>query len=163
LGIGEKTTVSKTFQGRTAEPRDAKNYYDWLLAASDKNLVETSVYSEPTTNTIVVEADGEPVLMNSFRLVLCMEALAPKPGVDPKDAARALRELYADIRRVAEATGIKEVLFQCVDPTLEKFILRKGFTKVTTPIFKMKVGGDTDPLNHRRPEGVAIKEAAKCE
>jgi hypothetical protein len=153
----------KTFQGRSAQPGDEQKYYDWLLAASDKNLVETAVYSEPTCNTVVVEADGEPVLMNSFRLVLVMEALAPKPGIGPKDEARALLELYANIRRVAEASGIKEVLFQCVDPTLEKFIERKGFTKITTPVFKMKVGGDTDPLNQRRPKGVAIKEAAKCE
>src|ERR1700757_323183 len=102
----------KKFQGRTAEPPNAENYFDWLKAASGINLVETEVYSEPTCNTVVVEANGEPVLMNSFRLVLCMEALAPKPGIDPKDEARALRELYAGIRRVAEATGIKEVIFQ---------------------------------------------------
>jgi hypothetical protein len=132
------------FQGRTAEPKDAQNYFDWLLAASDINLVETAVYNEPTCNTVVVEKDGEPVLMNSFRLVICMEALAPKPGLEPKDEARALKELYTGIRRVAEATGIKEVVFQCVDPSLEKFLLRKGFTKSTVPVYKMKVGGSTD-------------------
>jgi hypothetical protein len=143
----------KTFQARTAEPKDAEKYFNWLKAASDKNLVETAVYSEPTTNTLVVEADGDPVLMNSFRLVICMEALAPKPGIDPKDEARALRELYSNIRRIAQATGVKEVLFQCVDPSLENFIERKGFTKINTPVFKMKVGGDSDPLNGRRPEG----------
>jgi hypothetical protein len=143
----------KTFQGRTAEPRDAETYVEWLKAASDKNLFEAAPYSEPTCNTVVVEADGEPILMNSYRLVLVQEALAPKPGADPKDAARALRELYAGIRRVAQATGIKEILFQCADPTLEKFILKKGFTKVSTPVFKMRVGGETDPFNERRPEG----------
>jgi hypothetical protein len=143
----------KTFQARTAEPKDAQNYVEWLKAASDKNLFEREVYSDDTCNTITVEADGEPVLMNSYRLVIVQEALAPKPGVDPKDAARALRELYAGIRRVAQATGIKEILFQCVDPTLHKFIERKGFTRVNTPVFKMRVGGETDPFNERRPEG----------
>jgi hypothetical protein len=143
----------KNFQGRTAEPKDATNYVEWLKAASDKNLFEREVYSEPTCNTVVIEADGEPVLMNSFRLVIVQEALAPKPGLPPKDEARALRELYASIRRVAQATGIKEILFQCIDPTLEKFLERKGFAKVSTAVFKMRVGGDTDPLNERRPEG----------
>jgi hypothetical protein len=145
--------MTKVFQGRTAEPKDANNYVEWLKAASDKNLFEADAYSDPTCNTLVVEADGEPVLMNSFRLVLVMEALAPKPGADSRDAARALRELYNNVRNIAQVTGIREVLFQCVDPDLERFILRKGFTRVSTPVFKMKIGGDTDPLNERRPEG----------
>jgi hypothetical protein len=143
----------KTFQGRTAEPKDAATYIEWLKAASDRNLVEWEVYSEPTCLTFTVEGDGEPVLMNSARLVLVMEALAPKPGLSPKDEARALRELYTGLRRVAQATGIKEILFQCADPTMDKFLERKGFKKINTPVYKMKVGGDSDPLNQRRPEG----------
>lgn len=144
----------KTFQGRIATtPEDAKNYYDWLKAASDINLVDTKVYQYPTCITIAVDADKEPVLMNSQHLVLQMEALAPKPGTDPKDAARALRELYNCVRNLANATGVREIFFTCADPTLEKFILRKGFKKLKTPVYKMVVGADTDPLNERRPEG----------
>jgi hypothetical protein len=133
--------MSGKFQGRTAEPKDAQNYFDWLKAASGINLVETEVYTEPTCNTITIEKDGEPVLMNSFRLVLVQEALAPKPGLSPMDEARALKELFDGIKRVARATGIKEINFQCIDPTLEKFILRHGFTKSEVPVYKFKVDG----------------------
>jgi hypothetical protein len=131
--------MTTKFQGRTAEPKDAPLYCDWLKAASHINLVETEVYSEPTCNTVVVEKDGEPVLMNSFRLVLVQEALAPKPGLSAMDEARALKELFDGIKRVARATGIKEINFQCIDPTLEKFILRHGFTKSEVPVYKFKV------------------------
>src|SRR5438067_7133842 len=136
----------RKYQGRTAEPKDAQQYIDWLKAAANINLVDYGVYAYPCTNTVVVEGAGEPVLMNSFHPVLVMEALAPKPGLSPMDEARALRELYDCIRKVAEYTGIREIWFQCADPRLEKFILRKGWTKSDVPLFRMKVGGDTDPL-----------------
>lgn len=142
------------FQGRTAEPKDAPNYFDWLKAASAINLVDTKVYEYPTCNTIVIDKGEEPVLMNSIHLVMVQEALAPKPGLEPRDEARALRELFTCIRNLALNTGIKEVWFSCADPTLEKYIERKGFEKITVPTFRMKIGGVTDPLNERRPEGV---------
>jgi hypothetical protein len=132
--------MSGKFQSRTAEPKDAEKYVEWLKAASDKNLFEPEVYSDPTCNTVTVEKDGEPVLMNSFRLVLVQEALAPKPGLSPMDEARALKELFDGIKRVARATGIREINFQCIDPTLEKFILRHGFTKSEVPVYKFKLG-----------------------
>jgi hypothetical protein len=128
---------------RAAQPHDSKNYSDWLKAASDINLVDTKVYSYPTCNTVVVEQDGEPVLMNSFHAVLVMEALAPKPGLSPKDEALALRELYATVQRIADATGVREVWFMCADERLHKFIERRGFEKVNTAMFRITVGTDT--------------------
>ena len=145
----------KTFQGRAAEPRDGQNYADWLEAASDINLYDPNTYSYPTCNTITIDKDGEPVLMNSVHLVLVQEALAPKPGISNRDEARALLELFTCIRNLALASGIKEVWFSCADPSLEQFILRKGFEKISVPTFRMKLGGATDPIGveNLSPEG----------
>lgn len=129
---------------RIAEAKDAQNYFDWLKASSHLNLVETEVYSEPTCNTVVVEQDESPVLMTSFRLVMCVEALAPKPELSPKDEALALREMWAGIRKIADKSGIREIVFQCADQRLHKFIEKRGFKVINTPIFKMKVS--TDPV-----------------
>jgi hypothetical protein len=137
----------KRIQARTAEPKDAKNYIDWLQMASDINLVDWDVYRYPCLNTIVVDRADEPVLMNSFHPVLVMEALAPKPGLSPRDEARALVELYDAIRKVSLATGIREVMFQCADERLFPFIEKRGFRRVNTPVFKMRVGTADDPLN----------------
>lgn len=124
---------------RPAEPRDAQNYAEWLRAASDINLVDSSVYSYPTTNTVVVEKAGEPVLMNSFHLVTVMEALAPKPGLSPMDEARALKELFDGIRRVADATGVKEILFGCKDERVIKFVQKHGAEKLSFPVLRFKI------------------------
>jgi len=124
---------------RDAEPKDAPNYADWLEAASDINLVDKAVYSYPTCNTLVVEKSDEPVLMNSFQLCIVMEALAPKPGLPPMDEARALKALFDSIKRVAEASGIKEVLFGCKDPRVDKFVTRHGFEKLSFPVYRIKL------------------------
>lgn len=129
----------KNITVRAAEPGDAPLYADWLTAASDINLVDQAVYSYPTCNTVVVEKEGEPVLMNSFQLCLVMEALAPKPGLSPMDEARALKKLFDGIKAVAEASGIKEVLFGCKDPRVDKFVTGRGFQKLPFPIYRTKL------------------------
>lgn len=145
----------KKFSVRTAEPQDSENYMNWLREASDINLVDTEVYKYPTCNTVVVEKDNEPVLMNSFHLVIAMEALAPKPGLSPRDEAMALRKLYEGIRNVAKATRVREVFFACIDERLQKFVERKGFKRVYAPVYRMLIGREDDPLNEARPEGVS--------
>lgn len=130
----------KNFTIRAAEPKDSSDYIDWLYSASDVNLVDTKVYSYPTCNTLVVEKNGEPVLMNSFHLVAMQEALAPKPGLPPMDEARALKILFDTVKGVAEATGVKEVWFGCKDETLVKFVEgRRGFERVPFPMFRVKI------------------------
>lgn len=129
----------KNITVRAAEPRDAERYADWLTAAADINLVDQAVYSYPTCNTVVVEKEGEPVLMNSFQLCIVMEALAPKPGLSPLDEARALKKLFDGIKAVAEASGIKEVLFGCKDPRVDKFVTGRGFEKLTFPVYRAKI------------------------
>lgn len=130
----------KNITVRGAEPQDAKTYTDWLHAASGVNLVDPSVYSYPTCNTLVIEKNNEPILFNSFHLVTMLEALAPKPGLPPMDEARALKALFETVKGVAEVSNVKEVWFGCKDETLTKFLDgRGGFEKVPFQMFRMKI------------------------
>lgn len=125
---------------RPAEPRDAEAYLAWLKAASDINLVDPSTVNYPTANTLVVEdRQGEPALMNTFHAVICMEALAPKPGLTPMQEARALKELFDGIKKIAAATGVREIWFGCKDERLAKFIEGRGFERLSFPCFRFKV------------------------
>lgn len=137
----------KKFSVRPAEPKDSQNYMDWLKAASDINLVDTRVYQYPTCNTVAVEKNGEPVLMNSFHAVLVMEALAPKPGLSTRDEAAALLKLYEAIRNVAEATGVREIWLACVDERVQKFIEGRGFKRFHAPMFRMLLGREEESVS----------------
>jgi len=124
---------------RAAEGKDAVTYADWLNKASNINLVDRGVYSYPTAQHLVVEREGEPVLMNSIHAVLVMEALAPHPTITPMREARALNELFEKVKQVAREAGIKEVMFGCKDERLAKFIERRGFERLNFPVFRFKV------------------------
>jgi hypothetical protein len=87
----------------------------------------------------VVDKEGEPALMNSFQACIVMEALAPKPGISNRDEAMALKELFEGIRLIAEATGVKEVLFGCKDESLNQFVERHGFERLSFPVFRFKL------------------------
>jgi N-acetylglutamate synthase-like GNAT family acetyltransferase len=124
---------------RNAEDKDAAAYAEWLAKASDINLVDRGVYTYPTAQHLVVERDGVPQLMNSCHAVLVMEALAPRPGITPRQEARALNELFEKVKEVARAAGIKEIVFGCKDERLGKFIERRGFERLSFPCFRFKV------------------------
>jgi hypothetical protein len=129
----------KNFSVRPAEPKDAAPYAAWLRAAAAINLVDAGVYSYPTCNTLVVEKDEAPVLINSFQAAIVMEALAPKPGLSPMDEARALKVLFDGVTRVAQASGVREVLFGCSDVRVENFVTRHGWEKLNFPMFRAKI------------------------
>ncbi len=129
----------KNITVRPAKPEDAQMYFDWLKAASEINLVDPAAYSYPTCNTVVIEKDGDPVLMNSFHLTLMMEALAPKPGLPPMDEARALKTLFDSVKKVAEASGVKEIWFGCSDERVIRFATRHGIEQVKFPMLRMKL------------------------
>jgi len=126
---------------RSAEPKDAQMYFDWLKEASDRNMVDTGVYSYPTCMTFTVEKvdeDGaEPLLMNSIHAVTMLEALAPKPGLSPMDEARALKKLLDAVKLIAANNHVREIWFTCEDESLNDFVEGRGFKKVTSPMYKL--------------------------
>jgi hypothetical protein len=124
---------------RNAQSEDAATYASWLQEAQHINLVDRGVYSYPTTQTLVVERNGETQLINSFHAVLVMEALAPKLGITPLQEARALNELFEKVKEIARAAGVKEIMFGCKDDGLGKFIEGRGFERLSFPVFRYKL------------------------
>jgi hypothetical protein len=124
------------------QPEDTQRYMDWLKAAGDINLVDFKVYSYPSLVTVNVDdSAGQPILMNSFHPVLVMEALAPSPdkAIPNRDRAKALNTLFEQVKLVARAFGIKEVIFHCKDESLIRFIEKNGFERVPFPTFRYKL------------------------
>jgi hypothetical protein len=134
----------KKFEAKALDPKNGQTYLDWLNAASDINLVDWETLEYSSALHIEVDADDEPVLITTVHPVLVIEALAPKPGVDPRVEAIALKKLYETAKTLCDKFGLAEIHFQCEDPTLAKFILGRGFVKSTPTMFKLRM--TTDPL-----------------
>jgi hypothetical protein len=125
---------------RHAKPEDAAEYSKRLFAGKDINLLsDLDVYKYPTLKTLVVEREGRNELMTSFHTVLVIECLAPREGITPLQEARALNELFENVKDVARQAGIKEIMFGCKDETLGKFIEGRGFERLSFPVFRYKL------------------------
>jgi len=136
----------KKFEAKVLDPqKHGQKYIDWLRAAEDINLVDWKTLQYPSALHIAVEAEDEPVLITTVHPVIVIEALAPKPGVDPRTEAVALKKLYEAVRALAEQRGIAEIHFQCEDPTLAKFILGRGFVESKPTLYKLRLL-EVDPL-----------------
>jgi hypothetical protein len=120
-------------------PQDAQKYADWLLAIANINLVDCGVYSYPRVAHLTVDKEDEAVLINSVHPVLVQEALAPKPGLSPKDEARALRALNDALKELAHKLGYKEIWFECKDQRVIDFACRHGHELIKNPVLRMKV------------------------
>lgn len=138
----------KKFAIRGMEPStEGLTYIEWLKAASDVNLVDWKTLEYPSALHLTVTAGEEPVLMTTVHPILVVEALAPKPGLTPRQEAGALLKFFEGVRNLANAKGISELWFQCEDPTLEKFILGRGFVKSSPALYKMRLNTESDPLH----------------
>lgn len=125
---------------RNAQPEDAATYAERLYKGRALNLLaDENVYTYPTCQTLVVEREGRNELMNSFHAVFVMECLAPREGITPLQEARALNELFEEIKKKARAVGIKEIMFGCRDERLINFIERRDFERLNFPIFRFKL------------------------
>lgn len=145
------------FEVRGILPSDAKNYVKWLQDAEKITSVDKEVYGYPALISLVVDKDGEPIIMTSFhpvlaisaqfvtQTVLMVEALAVRPGARSSDIVRALVELQNGIRNVARNFGYKEIWFQSAAPRFQRLVTRHHFALAGT-MMKRKVNFPDQPI-----------------
>lgn len=126
---------------RLAEPKDAKQYAEWLKADAKINYVDPATVNYRSSVTAVVEKheDGKepvPVLIQTANPVLMLEAIAPNPDNTPMQNARAINEMFEAFKRLATAYGIKELYFCSSHEPLQKMVEKRGCKRVTLPVYR---------------------------
>lgn len=122
---------------RLAEEKDATNAAEW--AVSNGNPVSTAL-EYPSTLTVAVDEEDEPVLYQTFHPVLMLEALVVKPGISKRQAARAIKELYEAVKRVAETYHMKEMYFFTEKPGMQQMVEKhEMFERVDMPCYRCKL------------------------
>lgn len=121
---------------RLAKPEDAQKYAEWLKSDAKINCVDPATVNYRSSFTAVVEQNEEPVMMQTAHPVLMLEALAPKPGLPPKESARAINEMFEAMKRVARSYGIKEIYFASSHEPLQKMVEKRGCKRVTIPVYR---------------------------
>lgn len=127
-----------------ATDQDAEKASAFMCNTPD-NLLDPDVVQYPSLRTLKVEIAGEPVLFAPFHPVFCVESLAHKPNIRPRENAYALRKLQDALDELAKAYGIKEIYWMCKDKTLIDFVCPKdnpskyGYEVVPFAVLRKKV------------------------
>ena len=101
----------KQLKLRYARPDEAPKILEWLQS-NPNNYFAKEILGYPSLRILCAyEEGGEPVAYLPIHNVLMMESIALNPNASPLNVAQALRDLTKSCELIADAAGIREVMF----------------------------------------------------
>jgi len=116
---------------------EVATYQDWAMKTKD-NLYDPQVAGYPCTEVLVAE-NGQPLVFMPIQQVVMMDALAPKPGIEKREMALALKELVKMTAFVAHRAKLRELYFFSADEDVNAMAERYGFEKLENPMLRLKL------------------------
>jgi hypothetical protein len=123
---------------RLAQPSEAEQFLAWMNN-TPKNMFDPDIANYPSLRTMAVDVNDAPVLYVPFHPVLCVESLAHKPDIEPKENAYALRKVQNTLESLAKTYGMSEIFWMCQDESLIKFAERHGYSVIKSTVLRKKV------------------------
>lgn len=108
------------------------------LGSTRNNDLDPAILEYPTLR-ILCAYDGEPEAYLPTQLVVMLESLALKPGIDAHQYLEAIRTLVKGVTLNASSLGVKEIYFIASDPDVLKTALKHGFEQVKQPVLRMRL------------------------
>lgn len=118
---------------------DIPAFIEFMRNSADINLFDPSIMNSPTTDVLCAFGETGPLMFTPRQRVVCVESLAPRPGLSPREEALALRETMKVIVYDAQKEGIGEVMFACTDERVIEFAKNNGFEEVPYKFLRLKV------------------------
>jgi hypothetical protein len=122
---------------------EAQECAEWVTRISDINLADPEIFAYPNTRILRAyqEEGGKRTscLYMPEQTVRVLESLAPRPGSEGLMEAGALKAVMSDVISRAERDGIRELMFQCIDPRVHKFIQKYGWYESKIPLFRYRI------------------------
>jgi hypothetical protein len=116
---------------------EVATYQDWAMKATN-NLYDPQVAGYPCTEVLVAE-NGQPLVFMPIQQAVVMDALAPKPGIEKREMALALKELVKMTGFLARQAKLRELYFFSADEDVNAMAERYGFEKVESPMLRLKL------------------------
>lgn len=114
-----------------------EEFKTWI-ASTRNNDFDPGILEYPTLR-IICAYDGEPEAYLPTQLVVMLESLALKPGMDAHQYLEAVRTLVKGVTLNASSLNVKEIYFIASDPDVLKTALKHGFEPVKQPVLRMKL------------------------
>ena len=109
----------------------------WLSTTRNNDL-DPAIFSYPTLR-VLCAYDGEAEAYLPTQLVVMLESLALKPGIDAHRYLDAIRSLVKGVTLNASSLGVKEIYFIATDEDVLQVALNHGFERINSPVLRMKL------------------------
>jgi len=123
---------------RLAEPSDTENFTKWIRTTPN-NMFDPVISTYPNLRVLAVDVNDEPAVYVPFHPVMCVDALAHKPDITPRENAKAFRAIQDTLEEYAATYGMKEIWWMCKDQSLIDFAKRYDYEVVNVPVLRKKL------------------------
>lgn len=121
-----------------AAQEDAPELVDWITSTPN-NMLDPGIANYPSLRTLKVSVGDKSSMYMPFHPVFCVESLAHRPDIKPRENAYALRKAQDVLEQMARSYGISEILWMCKDESLIQFAGRHGYEVLTCHVLRKKV------------------------
>jgi len=110
--------------------QDIQIFIDWVWKMRHLNWFDPQVLSYPRTVMCRADNGEEPLLYIPLQSVLMWDAIAPKPGLTPRQEAMCLWQIGEAVNQAMEATGHREAYFFTADDRVADICARHDFEEL---------------------------------
>jgi hypothetical protein len=114
---------------RPATPSDAEKYVEWSYS-TPSNGFNSSFSRYPHLFTFAVDDERGPLLYAPTHPVYCIESVAVRPDITPKQYIEALLEVKAATENLARQNGIREIHTSSVYRPMVRTLCRHGYAPI---------------------------------
>lgn len=128
----------KRIKVEKATTNDWPQMADWMALLSNRNNVDTDIFSYPATE-VLKASNGKPIIFMPIQKTFFLESLAINPEASAGETASALNALFNVIEFEARTQGHGETYFLCADEQTCKFAEHQGLEKINLTLYRRKL------------------------
>src|ERR1017187_8185604 len=112
------------------EPEETKEFASWVWRTRDLGMFDPDVIGYPRAMMLKARDEDGALLYVPLQPVLMYEAIAAKPGINPRQEALSLRRINELVEQVQRDAGYGESYFICRDDRVADLCVRHGFEEL---------------------------------
>jgi len=123
---------------RPARPEEAPTFLEWSRLNSI-NKFDPEVARQRSTTTFCAFDNSGPLAYVPFARPIVLDSFAPRPGLDPRLAARTMKAITQTAVTHAAMVGAGEIMFLGVEDSVPKFALNQIYEELPWKLYRVKI------------------------
>lgn len=110
--------------------QDVNDFMAYVWSQKPLNMFDPEIIGYPRTVMLRAKSEDENQLFIPLQSVLMYDAIAPKPGLSPREEALALAKIGKVVDQAALDSGTREVFFFCRDDRVADLCAAHGYEEI---------------------------------